>query len=135
MKLDYTFWTTFLSFYANFPFKPCGSCHLLPCSFPFSLELSIILKMMFVCSVAKSCLTVRPHRLQHPRFPCPSLSPRVCSNSCPSCGWCHPTNSFSVSPFSCPQSFPASRSFPVSRLFTSGGQTAGASASVLPVNI
>ena len=49
-----------------------------------------------------------------------------------------PTISSSVVPFSsCPQSFPASGSFPMSRLFTSGGQSIGASASasVLPMNI
>ena len=55
--------------------------------------------------------------------------------SCPLSLWCHPTTSSSFVPlFSCPQSFPASRSFPVSRLFTSGGQSIGASASVLPTN-
>ena len=49
------------------------------------------------------------HGLQHARFPCPPLSPRVCSNSCPLSRWCHPTISSSVTPFSsCPQSFPAS---------------------------
>ena len=46
------------------------------------------------------------------RLPCPSLSHRVCSNSCPLSWWCHPTVSSSVIPFSCLQSFPASRSFP-----------------------
>ena len=49
-----------------------------------------------------------------------------------------PTISCSVFPFSsCPQSFPASGSFPISRLFTSGGQSteASASVSVLPMNI
>ena len=79
-----------------------------------------------------------PYGLQHIRFPCPSLSPTVCSNSCPSSWWCHPTISSSVALFSsCPQSFPASQSFPVSWLFASGGQSIGASAtaSVLPVNI
>jgi len=40
-----------------------------------------------------------PNRLQHARLPCPSLSPRVCSNSSPLCQWCHPTISSSVSPF------------------------------------
>ena len=78
------------------------------------------------------------HGLQHTRLPCPSLSPRVCSDSCPSSWWCHPTISSSVTPFSSwLQSFPASGSFPVSRLFTSGGDSIGgsASASVLPVNI
>ena len=52
--------------------------------------------------------------------------------------WCHPTLSSSLVPFSsCLQSFPASGSFPVSQLFTSGGQSIGASASasVLPMNI
>ena len=73
--------------------------------------------------------------LQYARLPCPSLSHRVCSNSCPLSGWCHPTISSSVTPFSCcPQSFPASETFPMSRFFSSVGQSAGASASasVLP---
>ena len=61
--------------------------------------------------------------------------PRVCSNSRPLSQWCHPTNSSSVAPFSCPQSFLASGSFPVSQLFESGGQRTGASASVLPKTI
>ena len=74
--------------------------------------------------------------LQHTRLPCPSLSPRVCSNSCPVSQWCHPTISSSAAPFSsCPQSCPASRSFPTSQLFESGGQSIGDSASVLPMNI
>ena len=73
---------------------------------------------------------------EHAMLPCPPLSPWVCSNSGPLSQWCHPTISSSVSPFfSCPQSFPASGSFPMSRLFTSGGHTIGASASVLPMNI
>ena len=72
----------------------------------------------------------------HARFPCPSPSPRACSNSCPVSQWCHPTISSSVVPFfSCLQSFPASASFPMSWLFASGGQSIGASASVLPKNI
>ena len=72
------------------------------------------------------------------RLPCPSPTPRACSNSCPSSRWCHPTISSSVVSFSsCLQSFPASGSFPVSQLFASGGQSIGASASasVLPMNI
>ena len=77
-----------------------------------------------------------PHGPQHARPPCPSPTPRACSNSCLSSWWCHPTISSSVAPFSsCPQSFPASGSFPVSWFFISGGQSTGASASVLPVNI
>ena len=51
-------------------------------------------------SVAQSCLTLRPHRVQHARLPCPSPTPRACSNSCPSSHWCHPTISSSVVPFS-----------------------------------
>ena len=79
-----------------------------------------------------------PHGLQPARPPCPSPSPGVCSNSCPSSQWCHPTISSSVVLFfSHLQSFPASRSFPVSQFFVSGGQGVGvlASASVFPVNI
>ena len=79
-----------------------------------------------------------PHGLQHARPPCPSPTPGVYSNSCPSNQWCHPIISSSVVPFSsCLQSFPASRSFPMSQLFTSGGQSiaVSASASVLPMNI
>ena len=66
----------------------------------------------------------------------PSPSPGACSNSLS--WWRHPTVSSSVVLFSsCPQSFPASGSFPMSQLFTSGGQSIGASASasVLPINI
>ena len=70
-----------------------------------------------------------PHGLQHARLPCPSLSPGIDSNSCPLSQWCHPTISSCVSPFSfCLQSFPASEPFPMSQLFTSGGQSIGASA-------
>ena len=79
-----------------------------------------------------------PHGLQHTSLPCHSLSPGICSNSCPLSWWCHPTVSFSVTPFSsCPQSFPASGSFPKNHLFTSGGQNIGTSVSalVLPRNI
>ena len=64
-----------------------------------------------------------PHGLQQVSLPCPSLSPRVCSNSCPLCWWCHPTISSSVSLFSWLQSFPASRSFPMSQRLASGGQS------------
>ena len=77
-----------------------------------------------------------PQGLQHARPLCPSPSPGVCSNSCPLSRWCHPTISSSVIPFSsCLQSFPASGSFPMSQLFTSGGQSTGALASPLPMNI
>ena len=81
---------------------------------------------------------LQPHWLQHKRLPCPSLTPRVYSNSCPLSQWCHPTISSSVVPFySHLQSFPESRSFTMSQLFASGGQNTGVSASVsvLPMNI
>ena len=82
--------------------------------------------------------SLQPHELQHTRLPCPSLSPRVFSNSCPLSWWCHPTISSSVALFSfCLQSFPASGSFPMSQLFPSSGQIIGASTStpVLTMNI
>ena len=80
--------------------------------------------------------SMQPHELQHPRLPCPSLSPRVCSNSCPLSQWCHPTISSSVAPLSSySQSFPASEPFPKNWLFASGGQSIRVSASVLPMNI
>ena len=80
----------------------------------------------------------QPHEPQHTRPPCPSPTPRVYPNSCPSGQWCHPAISSSVVPFSsCLQSCPASGSFLMIQLFTSGGQSIGASAStsVLPMNI
>ena len=82
--------------------------------------------------------SLQPRGLQHARLPCPSPTPRACSNSCPSSQWFHPTISSSVVLFpSCLQSFPASGSFPKSQFFASGGQSFGASASALvfPVNI
>ena len=93
------------------------------------------LSLLFSHSVVSDSLW--PHELQHTRLPCPSLSPTVCSNSCPLSWWCHPTISSSIIPFSfCLQSFPASGSFPKSQHFASGGQSIGAldSASVLPMN-
>ena len=81
--------------------------------------------------------SLRPHESQHARPPCPSPTPRVHSNSCPSIRWCHPAISSSVVPFSsCSQSFPASESFPMSQPFAWGGQSIGVSAleSVLPMN-
>ena len=101
-----------------------------------SFSVWLILLLLFSYSVVSDSL--RPRRLQHTSFPCPSPSPGVCSDSCPLSQWCHPTISSSVVPFSsCFESFPASGSFPVSQLFTSGGQSieASASASVLPMNI
>ena len=60
----------------------------------------------------------------------------ACSNSCPLSRWCHPTILSSVVPFSSGlQSFLASGSFILSQFFKSGGQSIGASRSVLPMNI
>ena len=90
--------------------------------------------------------SLQHHRLQHTMLPCPSSTPRTCSNSSPLSRWCHSTililissNRFNhVIPFSsCLHSFPASGSFPMSQFFASCGQSIGASgsASVLPKNI
>ena len=93
------------------------------------------LLLLFSCSAMSDCL--RPHGLKSARLPCPSPPPGASSNSCPLSQCWHPTISSSVIPFSsCPQSFPASGSFQMSQLFTSSGQSIGASAlaSVLPMN-
>ena len=99
--------------------------------------LRTIMLMLFSLLVIADSL--QPHGLQHTRLLCPSPSPRACSNSCPLSQPSQlPTNPLPVIPFSsCLQSFPASGSFPMSWLFTSGGQSIGASASasVLPMNI
>ena len=90
----------------------------------------------FSCSVVSDSL--QPLELQHTRLLCPLLPLGVCSNSCPLCWWCQLTISSSVTPFSSSrQSFPASGSFPMSRLFASGGWSVGApaSATILPMNI
>ena len=81
--------------------------------------------------------SLRPHESQHTRPPCPSPTPGVHPNLCPSSWWCHPAISSSVIPLSsCPQSLPPSGSFPMSQLFPWGGQNIGVSAlaSVLPEN-
>ena len=82
--------------------------------------------------------SLQPRELQHASFPCPSLSPRVCSNSCQLSQWYHATIWSSVAPFpSGPQFFTASGSFPKSWLFATGDQSISisASASVLPMNV
>ena len=83
------------------------------------------------CSITMSDF-LQAHGLQHTRLPCPSQSPRFCSNSCPLSWQCH----LILCLFSfCLQSFPASESLPRSWLLASGGQNIGASASILPINI
>ena len=70
-----------------------------------------------------------PHRLQHAKPPCPSLSPGVCPSSCPLSWWCHLAISSSDTLYSCLEFFPVSGSFPMSWLFPSGGQSIRASLS------
>ena len=92
----------------------------------------VMLVFSSVQSLSSMQLLVTPWIAARP--PCPSQTPWVYSNSCPSSRWCHPS---SVVPFSsCPQSLPASGSFPMSQLFPWGGQSTGVSASVsvLPMN-
>ena len=86
--------------------------------------------VQFSCSVLSESL--RPHESQHARPPCPSPTPRIYSNTCPSSWRCHPAISSSVIPFfSCPHSLPASGSFPMSQLFAWSDQSIGVSASAL----
>ena len=92
-----------------------------------SIRKNKISSVQFSRSVVSNSLW--PHESQHTRPPCPSPTPGVHPNSCPSSWWCHPAMSSSVVPFSsCPQSLPASGSFPMSQLFAWGGQSTGVSA-------
>ena len=82
--------------------------------------------------------SLQPNGLCNERLPCPSPTPRTCSNSHPLSQWCNPTILFSIVPFSsCLQPFPASGSFPMTQFFALGGQSIGdsASISILPRNI
>ena len=106
--------------------------------FSKKIETWVTYSMLLLFSYSVMYNSLQPHELQHTRLFCPSLSPRVCSNSCPLNQWCHPTISSSVIPFSsCLQSFPVSESLLMSQFFASGVQSIGASASasVLPMNI
>ena len=87
--------------------------------------------LLFSCPVMFDSL--QPHGLHHTRPPCPSPSLEVCPSSCPLYWWCHPAISSSNVFSFCPQSFPASRTFAMSRLF--GDQILDVSASVLPMSI
>ena len=92
--------------------------------------------LQFSCSVVSGSLW--PRGLQHTRLPCPTPTPGVYSNSCPSSWWCHSTISSSVTPFSSYlQSFLTAESFPMSQFFTLAGQSIGVSASTsdLSMNI
>ena len=101
-----------------------------------TLEALRMLLLLFSHQVVSN--TLWPHGLQFVGHLCPSSSPGACPSLCPLNWWCHSIISSSDTLFSfCPQSFPVSGCFPVSQLFTSGGQSIGASASVsvLRVNI
>ena len=79
------------------------------------LELILVVVQLFSRSVVSD--TMQPRTLQHARLPCPSPSPRACSNSRPLSQWCQPNILFSVIPFSlCLQSFPAPGTFLMSAL-------------------
>ena len=62
------------------------------------LYIKVIISVQFSCSVMSDSL--QPHELQHTRPPCPSPTPGVYSNSCPSSRWYHPAISPFVIPFS-----------------------------------
>jgi len=116
-------------------------CLLSLCPLPLLFSLlctlvSLLITTQSISSVVSNSLW--PHGLQHTRFPCPSPTPKACSNSCPWNRWCHPTIAYFDIPFSsCLQSFPISGSFPMSQFIASGGQSirASASTSVLPKNV
>ena len=76
----------------------------------------------FCCLITQSSLTLcNPMDGGPPDFPVLHSLPKFTHNSCLLSQWCHPTISSSAVPFiSCPQSFPASGSFPIGRLFVSG---------------
>ena len=101
---------------------------------PICLLAGVVAVLFFTCSVVSNSLLLCG--LQHIKISCPSLSPWVCSNSCPLHQWYHGTISSSAAPFSsCLQSFPASGSFPRSQFFTSSGQSIGSfSFSISPSN-
>ena len=72
----------------------------------------IVLDLCYCSSVPNSHLTLWPHGLQNARLLYPSLSPRVCSDTCLLSEWCYLTiSSTSARFFFCLQSFPASGVF------------------------
>ena len=116
-------------------FYICSSTNFNNSVFKLVLGVLQLSSVQFSHSVMSNSL--RPHESQHARPPCPSPTPRVHSNSCPSSQWCHQAISSSLVPFSsCTQSLPASGSFQMGQLFTWGGQNIGVSfsASFLPMN-
>ena len=81
--------------------------------------------LLFSCWVGSNSLW--PHGSQHTRFPCASLSPGVCSNSCPLSQWCYLNHLILCHPLLLlPSIFPSITLFSLSQLFTSSGQSIGA---------
>ena len=73
---------------------------ILSCGKWFLCCLASGIQFSSISSVAQSCPTLcNPHGLQHTRLPCPSPTPRACSNSFLLSWWCHPTSSSSVTSF------------------------------------
>ena len=100
----------------------------------------ISLSYNYVVQFSRSVVSdsLQPHGLQHARLPCPLPTPGACSNSCSVYSVMASNHLIfsSLVPFSsCPQSSSESGSSPVSWFFTSGGQSIGASALILPMNI
>ena len=116
-------WAEFHGFWQpSFSWLTCPG-EVLACTHPFHK----VMPQKLLCSHSIMSDSLRPQGLQHTRLLCPPLSLRVCSNSCSSRPWCHPTISSSVVPFSYLQSFPTSGSFPMSWLLASGGRSIGQS--------
>ena len=113
----------------EFWFSPYWSGMVL-LNFVPSVVLDLLVSGFCCCSVIKSCLTLRPHGLQHTSLPYPLPSPGIFPNSCSQ--GCPPAISSSDAIFSCLWSFWASRTFPMGCLFTSDEQNTRALASVLP---
>ena len=63
-------------------------------------EVTKLAQNPFLFSRSVMCNSLQPNGLQDSNLPCPSSSPRACSNSSPLSQWCHPTISSSVVPFS-----------------------------------
>ena len=94
-----------LIIYSRFNMENCLSLYWF-----FSFPSTHYFPLVAVVQCSARYVFLWSHGLQHARLFCHSLSPGVCSNSCPLSWWCHPTTSFSVAPFSSPQ-FPQHHGF------------------------
>ena len=129
---------SFLLFRLSHPWRALITCFSkCPQILMFVWCFLIIRLGLFVQLLSRVWLFATPWTAAHQTFLSFTIS-GACSNSCPLSPWCHPTISSSVTLFSShPQFFPTSGSFPMSRVFTSGGQSIGISASrsALPMTI